>query len=277
MATQSDSPSPGRHLGQATTWGASRDIIWEGFANARDLGGLPTRDGRVTRFGAYIRSGDLRFVTDTGWRMAREASVRAIIDLRNDDEIRPHTGRQLTRAAGSAQFAVPTPAASPPPWLNRVEVALDDIADTGFWQFLNRERLNGTPLYFRPFLDRKPERCAAAVTALASATPGGVIFHCGAGRDRTGLVTLLLLALADVEPDAIANDYELSAKPLKDLFTAMGQQDQAPIIEAALAERGTTARDAILATLHGFDAETYLVTAGVSPADLATARHRLLE
>lgn len=54
--------------------------------------------------------------------------------------------------------------------MNRVEAALDDIADTAFWQFLNRERLNGTPLYFRPFLDRKPERCAAAVTALASAT-----------------------------------------------------------------------------------------------------------
>jgi protein-tyrosine phosphatase len=129
-------------MGQATTGGASRQITWEGFANARDLGGLPAWDGRVTRFGAYIRSGDLRFVTDAGWRMAREAGVRTIIDLRNDDEIHPHTGQQLTRAAGSAQFAVPTAAASPPSWLNRVEVALDDIADTGFWQFLNRERLN---------------------------------------------------------------------------------------------------------------------------------------
>ena len=255
----------------------TRVLPWEGFANARDLGGLPARDGRVTRFGAYIRSGDLRFVTDAGWRMACDAGVRTIIDLRNDDEIRPHTGQQPTRAAGSAQFAVATPAASPPAWLNRVEVALDDIADTRFWRFLNGERLNGTPLYFRPFLDRKPERCAAAVTALARAAPGGVIFHCGAGRDRTGLVTLLVLALAGVEPDAIAEDYELSAEPLKDLFTAMGQQDQGPIIEAALAERGTTARGAILATLEGFDAETYLLTAGVSPDDLATIRHRLLE
>jgi len=277
MATQSDSPFPEGHRGQATTSGPSRHIAWEGFANARDLGGLPARDGRVTRFGAYIRSGDLRFVTEAGWRMARDAGVRTIIDLRNDDEIRPHAGQQLTRVAGSGQFAVPTPATSPPSWLNRIEVALDDIADTAFWQFLNRERLNGTPLYFRPFLDRKPERCATAVTALASAAPGGVIFHCGAGRDRTGLVTLLLLALADVEPNAIANDYQLSAEPLKELLTAMGQQDQGPVIEATLAERGTTARDAILATLDGFDAETYLLTAGVTPADLATIRHRLLE
>ncbi len=57
--------------------------------------------------------------------------------------------------------------------MNRVEVAIDDIVDAGFWQFLNRERLNGTPLYFRPFLDGKPERCAAAVTALASRPNAG--------------------------------------------------------------------------------------------------------
>jgi protein-tyrosine phosphatase len=208
--------------------------------------------------------------------MARDADVRTIIDLRNDDEIRPHTGQQLTRLAGSAQFAVAMPTTAPPSCMDRVEVALDDIEDTGFWQFLNRERLNGTPLYFRPFLDRKPGRCAAAITALASAAPGGVIFHCGAGRDRTGLVALLVLALADVEPEAIADDYELSTEPLKALFTAMGQPDQGPSIEAALTERGTTARDAILATLHGFDAEELLLTAGVSPASLAVIRHRIL-
>ena len=89
----------------------TRVLPWEGFANARDLGGLPARDGRVTRSGAYIRWGDLRFVTDAGRRMACDAGVRTIIDLRNDDEIRLHTGQQPTRAAGSAQFAVATPAA----------------------------------------------------------------------------------------------------------------------------------------------------------------------
>ena len=117
--------------------------------------------------------------------MAREAGVRTIIDLRNDDEIRPASGQQLTALAGSAQFPA-LAAAQSPSWTTRVEVALDDIADTGFWQFLNRERLNGTPLYFRPFLDRKPERCAAAVTALAAASPGGVIFHCAAAGTAPG-------------------------------------------------------------------------------------------
>lgn len=272
LATQSGGLLRGRGRdepatsGAATGHGASRQIAWEGFAKARDLGGLPTRDGRVTRFGAYIRSGDLRFVTESGWQMACEAGVRTVVDLRND-EIRPPD------VAGSTQLAGPV---LPPSCIDRVEFALDDVADTAFRQFLDRERLNGTPLYFRPFLDHKPARCAGAVTAVASARRGGVIFHCGAGRDRTGLVTLLLLALADVEPEAIAHDYELSAEWLKALFTLMGKPGQEPSIQAALAEQGTTVREAILGTLDGFDAETYLLAAGVSSVSLTAIRARLL-
>jgi protein-tyrosine phosphatase len=67
----------------------SREPPWEGFFNTRDLGGLPTRTGRTTRFGAFIRAADLRFVPETGWHAAREAGVRTIVDLRNGDEIRP--------------------------------------------------------------------------------------------------------------------------------------------------------------------------------------------
>jgi protein-tyrosine phosphatase len=84
--------------------GTARDISWEGFFNARDLGGLPTRDGRCTRRGALIRLGDLRFVTSIGWQASWDAGVRTILDLRNDDEIRRGDGRRLTELGGSAQF-----------------------------------------------------------------------------------------------------------------------------------------------------------------------------
>jgi hypothetical protein len=64
---------------------------------------------------------------------------------------------------------------------------------------------------------------------------------------------------------------------LKALFNAMGRQDDRPAIERMLAQRGTTAHAAVLATLDGFDAETYLLAAGVATADLKTIRHRLLD
>ncbi|MFC7471015.1 tyrosine-protein phosphatase [Actinomadura keratinilytica] len=49
-------------------------------------------------------------------------------------------------------------------------------------------------MHYRPFLGHFPERVAATAEALAAAAPGGVAFHCAAGRDRTGLVSLLLLS-----------------------------------------------------------------------------------
>jgi protein-tyrosine phosphatase len=61
---------------------ASREVTWEGFFNARDLGGLPTRDARMSDCGALIRSADPRFVTEAEWRAAHDAGVRTVIDLR---------------------------------------------------------------------------------------------------------------------------------------------------------------------------------------------------
>ncbi|MFJ1766301.1 tyrosine-protein phosphatase [Amycolatopsis sp. NPDC088138] len=252
----------------------SRAVAWDGFFNTRDLGGLPTSSGETTRYGAFFRSADLRFVTDSGWAQAREAGVRTVVDLRNEDEIRPGA-ESLTALAGSAQFAVPTAAPVTPTGINRLEVPLDDIDDVEFWQHVNRDRLNGTPLYYPLFLRRKADRCAAVIKAIAHADPGGVLFHCGAGRDRTGLITLLLLALAGVEPRAIAADYDMSAEALKALFAAMGTDDQGSVVEA-LAKRGTTAQEAVLAALDGFDVEHYLLDAVVSRDELRNVRHRLL-
>jgi protein-tyrosine phosphatase len=253
-----------------------RHVGWDGFFNTRDLGGLLARNHRMTRFGAFIRSADLRFVTEAGWRAALAAGVRTIVDLRNDDAIRRTPHESATQLAGSAQFAASAADIVTPPGITRVEVPLDDIHDTELWRCINYERLNGSPLYYQPFLQHKAQRCAAALTALAEAGPGGVMFHCGAGRDRTGLVALLLLSLAGVEPESIAQDYELSTQALEPLFAAMGQPDQGPMIDSILATRGTTVRAAILAVLNEFDAETYLRNAGVSTDNLGGIRDRLL-
>lgn len=255
---------------------ASRQIDWEGFVNTRDLGGLPTRQQGVTRFRSYIRSADLRFVTEAGWEAARGEGLRTIVDLRNSDEIRPSTGTGSTERAGSAPFVACTAGASAPPGMTRVEVPLDDIDDTEFWRRINNQGINGTPLYYPPFLAAKSDRCAEVITTLAQAPPGGVLFHCGAGRDRTGLVALLLLALAGVRPASIADDYELSNTAVKSLFAALDQPDQGPKIASLLARRGTTPRAALRAVLTDFDAEDYLLASGVRAHDLATIRTRLV-
>ncbi|GAA3585706.1 tyrosine-protein phosphatase [Amycolatopsis ultiminotia] len=256
--------------------GTNRVVDWEGFFNTRDLGGLPAGSGNHTRRGAFFRAADLRFATEAGWSEARSRGVRTIVDLRNADEIRPAAAARAG-FVGAAQFGGSAAGALTPPGTVRIEVPLDDAGDVEFWQYVRTEQLDGSPLYYRVFLERKAERCAAVLTALARTEPGGVLFHCSAGRDRTGLVSLLLLALAGVEPDAIAADYDLSTEALKPLYAALGVDDQGPLIRAVLEERDTTTRDAVLHVLDGFDAWQYLLDAGVTAEDLDILRDRLVQ
>jgi protein-tyrosine phosphatase len=93
----------------------------------------------------------------------------------------------------------------------------------------DNDDVDGTPLYYRPFLERKIDRCVAAVRAVARAAPGGVVVHCGIGRDRTGLVSLLLLTLAGVTVDAVAGGYALSGeRPRR--YLADGRPDSTPSV-----------------------------------------------
>ena len=235
----------------------NRDLDWEGCFNARDLGGLRTVDGGKTRRRAVVRSESLDLLTPAGWSTLRAYGIRTIVDLRNDEELGPD--------------AEPRPLG-----LVTVRVPLDDLPDAEFWERAWTDELDGSPLYYRPFLERKPERCASAVRAVARAGPGGVAIHCGGGRDRTGLVALLLLALVGVAPEEIADDYELSNERLPPFWAARGEGDQRPMIEAILARRNTSARILLLELLASLDVEAYLLSASLGEADLAAVRARLL-
>jgi protein-tyrosine phosphatase len=234
----------------------NRHLDWDGSCNARDLGGLRTVDGRKTRWGAVVRSETPAHFTAHGWSALWEHGVRTIIDLTGYDEHQPdHAPR--------------------PHGLVTVHVPLDDFEDTEFW---NRwgGRLSCTPLYYSAFVDRFPQRIALIFGTLARSQPGGVLVHCGGGRDRTGLIVLLLLALVGVAPDDIAADHALSHDRLRPLYARKGLADDAPVIEEVLAGHNTTARETIFAMLSTLDVDGYLRSSGVSDEDLAAVRARLL-
>ncbi|WP_436530440.1 tyrosine-protein phosphatase [Actinoplanes sp. HUAS TT8] len=231
-----------------------RHLDWPGCLNVRDLGGLPLSkeaggSGR-TRRGAVVRADSLDRLTSQGWAALHDHGIRTVVDLREDDE----------------REAVVTR----PPGLTVVTVALDDNADSAFWYGVIDDDIDGTPLYYRPFLDRKAARCVEALRAVARAEPGGVVIHCGIGRDRTGLIALLLLALAGVPADAIAADYALSGDRLRRHF---GDVD--PVV-TRLAERGTTIAEVVTELLND-DVEARLRAAGLGSGDVDALRTRLRE
>ena len=240
---------------------AERYLTWDGCLNVRDLGGLPAARGRVTRWGAVVRSDSPAGLTAAGWAALLGHGIRTIVDLRNHDE-----------------RGGPAPSRVAPAGLDVVHVPLDDVDDTSFWRWIWDEGLDGSPLYYRPFLEQKPERCAAAVAAVADARPGGVLVHCTIGRDRAGLVSLLLLALTGVAPADIADDWELSNPRLEPLrVRSSGAHRVGPGPAASLARRSLTAREVVLATLEAVDVAAALRAGGLSDHRLHVVRDRLLE
>ncbi|MEU4113208.1 tyrosine-protein phosphatase [Kitasatospora sp. NPDC028055] len=238
----------------ALTTTEDRTLVWDGCLNVRDLGGLPTASGRQTARGAIARADNLDRLTREGWDALLDHGVRTVVDLRNAEEYKP---------------LLPLPDG-----VELVRVPLDELAGPAWW--VDHGRLDGTPLAFRPYLEHCPHAAAALITAIADARPGGLVVHCGAGRDRSGLATLLLLSLAGVDRAAIAEDYLLSGPNVRPLYGMLGLPDPYRRIDAALAEAGTTAEAALAAALDGLDPAGYLLAAGVTPAQVAAVRARLL-
>ena len=221
-----------------------RILAWDGCNNVRDLGGLRTRDGRTTLFGAVVRSDTPSRLSAAGWSALYAYGIRTIITLRTYGMVEPELD------------------VTPPyPDIVTVQAEIEDITDAEFVRQSVDTSFWGTPLYFRDALQRWPERHAAVVSAVARAQPGGVLFHCIRGHDRTGIIALLLLALAGVTLDEIAADYALSTDPVR---------------EQVLAREHSSVREAILGTLAGLDLDGYLGMGGASQEDLAAVRRRLL-
>ena len=224
---------------------SKRVLTWDGCINVRDLGGLPTADGHLTRWGAVVRSDTPARLTAAGWAALYGYGIRTIISLRTHGM----TENELDVAPPYADLVV-------------VQAEIEDVTDPEFVRQWAATDLWGTPLYYQDALRRWPERHAGAVRAIARAQPGGVLFHCIRGHDRTGMVALLLLALAGVTPDEIAADYALSPDPRREELLELAH---------------TSTRAVILDTLAGLAVEDYLLAGGLSRPDLEAVRVRLLE
>jgi len=234
---------------------SARHLAWEGCWNARELGGLPTPGGAI-RPGVVIRASSLHTLTPRGWSAMAAGGVRTLIDLRTDWE----RAREPYDAPDFAVVAV------------ALEAGLRDDPEFDGWV---RGGLLGTPLYYRRFLERWPERCAAALTAVAR-SEGAAVVHCSKGCDRTGLIAGLLLALIGVAPEVIAEDYALSAQRLRGPEARrLNIRDDNDAVDAVLAKHDASPRGAMLGFLRGLDAARALRDGGLSRADLRALRGRL--
>jgi len=246
-----------------------RILDWEGCLNARDVGGLRV-PGSVTRRAALVRSDVLCGLTDAGISALTAHGVRTIIDVRAADEIADDWERYPFRDHATVRYL------NRPFSAGRTQQMLDQVR-AAYGAADSREELN------RVDLDSHRGGIATIIAAIADAPDGGVLVHCHAGKDRTGLVIALALAVVGVSDDDIADDYALTAHVLETLIADWLDKmssDQAE--RSRLRQLAEPRREAMLDTLaylranYG-SAETYLAGGGVSGDQLERLRARLVE
>jgi protein-tyrosine phosphatase len=176
-------------------------LSFPGLLNARDLGGYATLDGARTRARSLLRTDDLSQLTPEGVQALLSYGVRAVIDLRWPRELKMHPSVFQRGTDGVRYTHVSLLDGSEEAWRSRTP----DVP---------KERWNCV------VLDHARKQMADALRAVARAPEGVVLFHCAAGKDRTGVIAAILLAAADVQPADIALDYAISTEYIRDAYLA---------------------------------------------------------
>ncbi|MEU5258145.1 tyrosine-protein phosphatase [Amycolatopsis sp. NPDC021455] len=227
-----------------------RELNWDGCVNVRDLGGL----GRI-RPRAVVRMEAPTRLTAAGWAAAWAYGVRTVVDLRDAGEGEPDL---VARPDG----------------ITTVRVPLDPVGTPFYEHWMGIDGL-GSPLCYPAMLLEHPERIVSAVRAIANAAPGCVVFHCAGGKDRTGLLALVLLTLAGAAPEEIVADYLLTYPRMKQRYDELGSRDQLTLVTELLAARGTTIEASLTSTIASLPMPGFLLGNGLSGAELDALRARL--
>ena len=175
-----------------------RDLNWAGSRNLRDLGGLLTQlsPTGTTLTGRIARGTRRETLAAAGWVSATAWGLNSIVDLRNKDEVGPRPG---------------DPAVAPPTTITVTRAPTEDQAHPEFratcFPILD------SPEYWQHNIRILPHLVRGALEAIAGARPG-ILVHCSAGRDRTGMICALLLANSGVAAADIVDDWAASVRAM---------------------------------------------------------------
>jgi protein-tyrosine phosphatase len=201
-----------------------------GAYNFRDLGGYPTRDGRVTRWGKLYRSDTLHELTDADLEVLREVGLSSIIDLRTTAELE-RTGRGLLGAEPVRHVHLPV------------------VQEESVNQGAPTEAQTDLAQRYRWYLEVGRGALVSALTMVGDPESYPLVFHCAAGKDRTGVLAALVLDIIGVERNIIVEDYVLTASRMDLILSrGLGTRDA----EARLAEVPQFLLRAEAATMEAF-------------------------
>ncbi len=242
----------------------------------RDLGGLPTTDGRTTRSRRLIRSDNLQDLSPAAVEtLVSEVGVSDIVDLRSDTELHeegpgplrvtdlthhhhsllPEEGRRATVEEALAM-----------PW-----ASMDDAGqrDVSYWAG-----------HYLGYLSDRPDSVSAALRVIATSR-GATVVHCAAGKDRTGTVVGMALDVAGVRREDILADYALSAERIEQIMARLADRPlYGPALLAQPLSDQTPRAETMAAILDALDqgfggSAAWLRAQGWTGGDVEQLRHKL--
>ena len=240
----------------------------DGPANFRDVGGHPTLDGRFVRRGHVFRSDSLSGLSEQDVEHLRQAvGVRTVIDLRAGHEVKEYGHGPLQAHVRQLHLPIVDSTREPEPATRRERKArtfqtLDEI-----YLFM---------------LEEYGTRFAMVLRVIADAHARPVVFHCAAGKDRTGLTAALVLGLCGVADDLIAADFAFTEKRMPTIIARHTERASGPdaSVEVAGQQYGaqaltmTTVLNALRAE-HG-SIESYVASVGLEPEVITELRNSLV-
>ncbi|MET9487987.1 tyrosine-protein phosphatase [Nocardia sp. NPDC006630] len=247
---------------------AQRWIDFAEIDNVRDLGGLPVTGGGTTRFGMVFRSSTLQQATcEDLTQLLEPLGLRTVIDLRLPDEVeREGYGLFADAAVHIANLPIRKSAQS--------SLAARDLVP-------DKTRVDLTDLYGQ-LLAGSGDHIVAAVRLIIDPARRSVLFHCAAGKDRTGVLAAVLLDAVGVTAAAIADDYEITNQRMqrvRDRLDALPSYTGLPQANTGIL---AISADVMLRFLENLHAEhggagTWLVSQGLTEAELHQLRQTLVE
>jgi protein tyrosine/serine phosphatase len=220
--------------------------------NARDIGGYSTKEGKVTIEGRFIRSDAPQYLTESGKAEFLKMNITTVIDFRTP-EISLRYPSAFKDDSRFSYFSFP------------IEEGSAAYAKTN----------EDTSLTYMKMLAHTDNFKNIFLTMINA--PQGVFYNCSAGKDRTGIVTFLLLDLVGVDRDTILEDYVVSEQFINERIGLVRQDHPTFPSTMGFSKKETFNKFLALFTIEYKNGENYLLKAGLNNKQIQKIKNKILK